>query len=563
MSWFAELAGKAEHLLNNLDEQTGAVLRNHGNAKPNNGLSYQSSITIPQKKRQPPRNTQSPFDTRSSTPIRKSSPPSKRSPSPKRGVTDKKNIMKTNQEQNNRSPNRKTTKYNLNNSPPTLVNECNDGLRHRRLSLPTDLELMNQESLTYNMQNLEVENAMLKNEQNVLNREISELLSRLRKTEDEKDGLILQLNELKAEIEGGDMFELSKHKEEKSRLENEIKMCKDVNTELENKVKILSEDLNEKSAKQMKLEKDLKHTQSRITELESELEKSKSECGRLEKEWESYKHRVKNMLNAKDGEIKALRDGVNLSEDTKELIVQIDKIKEERDSLSEAITSIRKECTEMNQHMRHLETRHSAAERMAIALRDALKEERSARNKAEAQANAIGKDLQAMHVEMSQTIANLRTALQHKEQEIMNMMEASAPTSDSSALNVGDYDFMHSIDNDKINYLTQMLVQKQGKIDTLLADNNTLRIQMEKLETKFKAEVASARAQHSIIRLQEETRRSRQASPLSKLSLRIGLIMKRFPLLRIFIIFYMIGLHFWVMTVLFTSTPENYVVSKS
>ncbi|VVC95121.1 unnamed protein product [Leptidea sinapis] len=216
----------------------------------------------------------------------------------------------------------------------------------------------------------------------------------------------------------------------------------------------------------MKLEKDLKHTQSRITELESELEKSKSECGRLEKEWESYKHRVKNMLNAKDGEIKALRDGVNLSEDTKELIVQIDKIKEERDSLSEAITSIRKECTEMNQHMRHLETRHSAAERMAIALRDALKEERSARNKAEAQANAIGKDLQAMHVEMSQTIANLRTALQHKEQEIMNMMEASAPTSDSSALNVGDYDFMHSIDNDKINYLTQMLVQKQGKIDT-------------------------------------------------------------------------------------------------
>ncbi|VVC95120.1 unnamed protein product [Leptidea sinapis] len=218
MSWFAGLAGKAENLLNNLDEQTGAVLRNHGNAKPNNGLSYQSSITIPQKKRQPPRNTQSPFDTRSSTPIRKSSPPIKRSPSPKRGVTDKKNIMKTNQEQNNRSPNRKTTKYNLNNSPPTLVNECNDGLRHRK-----------------------------------------------------KDGLILQLNELKAEIEG--------------------------------------EDLNEKSAKQMKLEKDLKHTQSRITELESELEKSKSECGRLEKEWESYKHRVKNMLNAKDGEIKALRDG--------------------------------------------------------------------------------------------------------------------------------------------------------------------------------------------------------------------------------------------------------------
>lgn len=34
------------------------------------------------------------------------------------------------------------------------------------------------------MQNLEVENAMLKNELNVMNREVSELLDRLRKTED-------------------------------------------------------------------------------------------------------------------------------------------------------------------------------------------------------------------------------------------------------------------------------------------------------------------------------------------------------------------------------------------
>lgn len=29
MAWFADLAGKAENLLNNLDEQTGAALRNH------------------------------------------------------------------------------------------------------------------------------------------------------------------------------------------------------------------------------------------------------------------------------------------------------------------------------------------------------------------------------------------------------------------------------------------------------------------------------------------------------------------------------------------------------
>lgn len=33
MSWFTELAGKAETLLNNIDEQTGAALRNHSAIK--------------------------------------------------------------------------------------------------------------------------------------------------------------------------------------------------------------------------------------------------------------------------------------------------------------------------------------------------------------------------------------------------------------------------------------------------------------------------------------------------------------------------------------------------
>lgn len=48
-------------------------------------------------------------------------------------------------------------------------------------SLPTDLQ---DEEIPYRMQNLEIENAMLKNELHVVNREVSELLERLRKTEE-------------------------------------------------------------------------------------------------------------------------------------------------------------------------------------------------------------------------------------------------------------------------------------------------------------------------------------------------------------------------------------------
>lgn len=78
---------------------------------------------------------------------------------------------------------------------------------------------------------------------------------------------------------------------------------------------------------QTKLENDLRHAQSQISELQGNLQKTTEECRRLEKDWESYKVRVKNMLQAKDAEIKKLHDGMNFSEDTKSLIAQMEHLK--------------------------------------------------------------------------------------------------------------------------------------------------------------------------------------------------------------------------------------------
>lgn len=92
--------------------------------------------------------------------------------------------------------------------------------------------------------------------------------------------------------------------------------------------------------------------------------------------------------------------------------------------------------------------------------------------------------MKALQMETGQTIASLRTALRDKEHELNNLrdMSSTIQTSDSSALNVADYD---TIDNNKIHYLTQTLVQRQTKIDNLLAENNMLRIQLEKLEVSM------------------------------------------------------------------------------
>lgn len=89
----------------------------------------------------------------------------------------------------------------------------------------------------------------------------------------------------------------------------------------------LEERLNNKDVSYVKLDTDLRHTQSVVNILQTNLDKSNEECKRLERDWEAYKNRVKSMLAAKDKEIKALQQGITLTEDTKVLVEQIDNLK--------------------------------------------------------------------------------------------------------------------------------------------------------------------------------------------------------------------------------------------
>lgn len=75
-----------------------------------------------------------------------------------------------------------------------------------------------------------------------------------------------------------------------------------------------------------------------------------------------------------------------------------------------------------------------------------------------------------------------------KEEELNNLRNttSSLPTPDTSSLNVADYDGTQVYENKKVQGLTQTLIQKQGKIEALMADNNILRIQLEKLQVTFK-----------------------------------------------------------------------------
>ncbi|XP_063379922.1 golgin subfamily A member 5 isoform X2 [Cydia fagiglandana] len=571
MAWFADLAGKAETLLNNLDEQTGAALRSNGPRR-----RYEGDFHVPAGNRSASPKTRFPISRIPSGPDIK----------PNYGARKVMLISKPLENDYRKDPPRSTMTMN---GPGTSVGGtmrseyC--GVRHRRSSLPTNRELMYQQNYAYEMNDVIVENTVLKNELNVLHKEVSQLLDRLGQKEDElsnatvklktaeqvsqqnqldKISLSAQFEELKMKIHELTVTEVERQKLQCKQLELEIGLVKNRNKELEELVRQLNTEVYEHKSHQMKVEKDLKHAQTTIDELQSNLEKSTAECRRLEADWEAYKSRVKSTLAAKDKEIKQLQQGLNLTEDTKILIDQLEVLKAEREELTELVASIRRESDETKQDVEALESRCDASERVVAALREALKDERSLKTRADSQVAALTKELKTLQSETNQTLVSLHKALREKDNEISRLKETAAHSVDTSALNVADYDDQASIDIEKIHYLTQTLVQKQGKIDSLLADNNMLRIQMEKLESKYKSELSAlrSRSSHSVVQLQHEerSRRARQTDFFGGLSVKIGQML-RYPVFRMFVLIYMLGLHFWVITVLLTSTPD--VFNKS
>lgn len=133
--------------------------------------------------------------------------------------------------------------------------------------------------------------------------------------------------------------------------------------------------------------------------------------------------------------------------------------------------------------------------------------------------------------------------------------------------------------DDRIYSLTQSLVQKQNSLEAVTAERNAIRIQLEKMENQHREKIQMLRLQRmpQIINVNDtddaksqvpnfmqenpfDTRVARRVkraySSLDAVGIRLGVFMRRYPLIRILVIFYVAVLHLWVMLVLVTSTPN-------
>lgn len=155
----------------------------------------------------------------------------------------------------------------------------------------------------------------------------------------------------------------------------------------------------------------------------------------------------------------------------------------------------------------------------------------------------------------------------------------------------------------RLQTLTESLIHKQTIIESLQTDKSSLTMQLERLEKrlddyeKISATTANSSSLQSARRMQTTTAATsipmdmdnngmydndhdesiryrlpmlretpydpdiakkvkRAANELDRLGMRLGIFLKRYPAVRLGVIFYAILLHLWTLIVLFTYTPE-------
>ncbi|KAL4121356.1 hypothetical protein QTP88_013885 [Uroleucon formosanum] len=126
--------------------------------------------------------------------------------------------------------------------------------------------------------------------------------------------------------------------------------------------------------------------------------------------------------------------------------------------------------------------------------------------------------------------------------------------------------------NEQMLSLKKAVACKQAELEQILAENNSMAIRIESLETRLKKETnviinvndtddAKAKVPHFMLEKAFDTSVARGVkrayTSLDSFGLRTGMYLRRYPLLRTILFVYVVILHLWVMLILFSYTPET------
>ncbi|KAL4239078.1 Golgin subfamily A member 5 [Mactra antiquata] len=322
-------------------------------------------------------------------------------------------------------------------------------------------------------------------------------------------------------------------------------------------------------------EKKYNDEKARVTELSNQVKSMKNNLDAAKQELSEYKEKATRILQSKERLIASLREGSGASGEAAGVSsLEYDTVKQERDMFKEEIQQSRMTIENLRVELADIESQmqqeNDTAQDTIQSLEDTINEEKQRREDAEQELLKQKRELQYSIEELHKQKTSFQSRLNDRETEIDKLRNQLATKSMSST--------SESELESRVRELTESLIQKQTMVEALSTEKNSLGLQLERLGQQYKDVQASAmRTNTTVIPVHDDddvrhrlpqfmrevptdhevTRKmKRAANTIDKFSIRLGVFLRRYPIMRVFVLVYMILLHLWVMIVLLTYQPE-------
>jgi len=316
-------------------------------------------------------------------------------------------------------------------------------------------------------------------------------------------------------------------------------------------------------------QEDLKKTRG---ELQQALSLSKVECTNAQKELLEYRTKAQRILQEKESFILQLKAGICKESDEHVQDIELQQITKERNLFCEEATrfsgqlsSTRKELGELEQQ---LVMEQEINKETTAQLSQKLQSEREKREELESDLSSQNEELRYTREDLTRAKTSHLTAIAEKENELKKMRNQIS-FRQKNGISSGEED-------KRIQQLTENLLKKQALVETISSEKKTMIYKIEHLERQLSDSRSLKNKRYGLPFLESSVeergpaflqespfdgaaaRRVKQAyTEIDKLSIRVGIALRRFPIARIFVLFYMVMLHFWVFLVLFSYTPDT------
>lgn len=548
MSWISDLAGRAENILNKLDQNAANVLQ-----QPNRPESTKSETEEPNINSIDPISTETIRRNLSSNSLSLS-----RSLTPKRSARNELNVpMKI----ENGEGSVKSDKLSGGGS--------NISSRRSSIGSRTDGTVIEQEMTSSTHSNSKTSNQDLS-----LERELAAMKIILAEVTAERNELQGDLDALQAQIK-------------QSGAENRIR-------ELEQLVDALAVERDEVTKERDQIKSSVDEYIKSISELETNLSKVRQSIIELteKNDWQTkeisqksielqeYRKKAQATLQMKEKIIEELKakgssTDQNLDNNNEKILnMEINGLRQENQHLRDEMKNLHDQIESSKALIENLEQQlnDKTAEISSIhnANREKLTIEQRRAQQFESENLILNQELNAVRDEMNRQQKSFSARLHEKTNELMKLR---SQMSESPTLLSDNGNF-----ENRMQSLTQALVKKQAALETVTAERNAMRLQLEKVEDQLRHLMVEQRQQRSQIinvndtddvkaqmplLMQENpfdtnvTRRVKRAyTSLDSAGIRLGVFLRRYPLVRIMVFIYIAFLHLWVMFVLLSSTPS-------